>query len=64
MQDAGYLLLSAFSIGVLKTFKLIYSIWGLDLHYYKADPNHKIYIINFLKFVDFILPQFKIPLGL
>ena len=40
MQDAGYLLSAAFELGLDKKFKVIYSIWGLDLHAFMHNPAH------------------------
>jgi hypothetical protein len=57
MQDAGYLLSKAFELGLTKKFKLIYSIWGLDIHAFMHNPAHCEQIKKFLSYVDLIVPE-------
>ena len=57
MQDAGYLLSKVFELGLNKKFKLIYSIWGLDINTFMHNPLHAQEIRKFLSYVDLIVPE-------
>jgi hypothetical protein len=64
MQDAGYLLNKAFEHGLAKDFKLVYSIWGVDIHAFMHNPSHRDRIIKFLRYVDLIVPESSRELNL
>jgi len=57
MQDAGYLLSKAFELGLNKKFKVIYSVWGLDINTFMHNPMHAKEIKQFLSYVDLIIPE-------